>query len=63
MTKDFFNTIEVTSGTESGIQIAKTKIIIPKVSVSSTNSGIIIPKYSRELFETIACNIIYDEML
>lgn len=54
MMKELFNTIEVTSSTESGIQIAKPKIVIPKASVSSTNSRIIIPKSSGELLDTIA---------
>lgn len=56
MIKDFLNTIEVTSCTESGIQIANVKIWIPQTSNNSTNSGIIIPASAIELFEIIACN-------
>lgn len=63
MMKEFFKTIEVTSSTESGIQIAKPKIVIPKASVSSTNSGIIIPKSSGELLDTIAFGKIFVEKL
>lgn len=63
MMKDFLKTIEVTSSTESGIQIAKPKIVIPKGSVSSTNSGIIIPKSSGDLLATIAFDKIFVEKL
>ena len=54
MMNNYFNTIEITDQTESGIQIAKSKIIIPKATVSATNSGIIIPSSSLDLIETIA---------
>ena len=54
MMKDFFNTVEIKEQTESGIQIAKSKIIIPKAIVSANNSGIIIPSSSLELMDTIA---------
>ena len=54
MMKNFLNTVEITKQTESGIQIAKSKIIIPKATVGATNSGIIIPSSSMELMETIA---------
>ena len=54
MMKNFLDTVEITEQTESGIQIAKSRIIIPKVTVSAINSGIILPKSSVELMEVIA---------
>lgn len=54
MMKNFFSSVELVEQTESGIQIAKARIIIPKTTVSTTNSGIIIPSSSLELMETIA---------
>lgn len=52
--KNFFSSVELVEQTESGIQIAKIRIIVPKATVSTTNSGIIIPSSSLELMEIIA---------
>lgn len=53
MMKDFFKTVEITKQTESGIQIANSRIIIPKASLSASNSGIIIPTSGEDLIKAI----------
>lgn len=61
MMKNFLDTIEITNQTESGIQIGKPKIIVPKAAVSVTDSGIIIPTSLKDLIEAIedSKNIIF----
>lgn len=53
MIKNFLDMVEITNQTESGIQIVKPKIIVPKTAVSTTNSGIIIPTSLKDLIEAI----------
>lgn len=54
MVKNFLDMVEVTNQTESGIQVAKVKLIVPTASVNASSSGIIIPNSSGDLVEAIA---------